>query len=83
MNKFMQWMLAAILICGMTTTLTSCSKDDDNNAIVQPVKEYFTGLCKRRDESEFAQLHQGGRPHRHVRHGRHVRGRTLPLVLRV
>jgi phosphoserine phosphatase len=35
-------MLAAILICGMTTTLTSCSKDDDNNAIVQPVKEYFT-----------------------------------------
>ena len=39
MNKFMQWMLAA---CGMTTTLTSCSKDDDNNAIVQPVKEYFT-----------------------------------------
>ena len=26
----------------MTTTLTSCSKDDDNNAIVQPVKEYFT-----------------------------------------
>ena len=42
MNKFMQWMLAAILICGMTTTLTSCSKDDDNNAIVQPVKEYFT-----------------------------------------
>ena len=38
----MQWVLAAILICGMTTTLTSCSKDDDNNAIVQPVKEYFT-----------------------------------------
>lgn len=41
MNKFMQWMLAAILICGMTTTLTSCSKDDDT-AVVQPVKEYFT-----------------------------------------
>ena len=42
MKKIMQWMLAATLICGMTTTLTSCSKDDDNNAIVQPVKEYFT-----------------------------------------
>ena len=36
-----QWMLAAILVCG-TGVLTSCSKDDDNRSITQPVKEYFT-----------------------------------------
>ena len=36
------WMIAAILtICG-ATVLTSCSNDDDNSAVVQPVKEYFT-----------------------------------------
>ena len=35
------WMLVAILVCG-TSVLTSCSKDDSNNAIVQPAKEYFT-----------------------------------------
>ena len=31
MNKIMQWMLAAILICG-ATTFTSCSSNDDNPA---------------------------------------------------
>ena len=36
------WMMAAILIISGTTVLTSCSKDDDNKAVVQPVKEYFT-----------------------------------------
>ena len=36
------WMMAAILIICGTTVLTSCSKDDDNKAVVQPVKEYFT-----------------------------------------
>ena len=42
MNKTKLWMLAAILfICG-ASVLTSCSKDDDNNTVVQPVKEYFT-----------------------------------------
>ena len=25
------WMMAAMLICGVMMTLTSCSKDDDNN----------------------------------------------------
>ena len=37
------WMIAAILtFCSMTTTLTSCSRDDDNNSeVVPPVKEYF------------------------------------------
>ena len=36
------WMLAAILVISGATVLTSCSKDDDNKAVVQPVKEYFT-----------------------------------------
>ena len=35
-------MLAAILVICGASVLTSCSKDDDNNAVVQPVKEYFT-----------------------------------------
>ena len=35
------WMIAALLIvCGMTTTLTSCSKDDDETTQA-PKKEYF------------------------------------------
>ena len=42
MSKTKLWMLAAILtFCG-ATVLTSCGKDDDNNTVVQPVKEYFT-----------------------------------------
>ena len=41
MKRMIQWMLAAILVCG-TGVLTSCSKDDDNRSITQPVKEYFT-----------------------------------------
>ena len=36
------WMLAAILVISGASVLTSCSKDDDNNAVVQPAKEYFT-----------------------------------------
>jgi phosphoserine phosphatase len=35
-------MIAAILVICGASVCTSCSKDDDNNAIVQPVKEYFT-----------------------------------------
>ena len=35
-------MLAAILVISGASVLTSCSKDDDNNAVVQPAKEYFT-----------------------------------------
>ena len=38
------WMFAAILtFCGLTTTLTSCSKDDDNNNkwVAPPAIEYF------------------------------------------
>jgi hypothetical protein len=31
MKKFMNWMLAAILICGTSVVLTSCSKSDDND----------------------------------------------------
>jgi hypothetical protein len=39
MRKMYVWTLAAILlICG-STVLTSCSKDDDNSQVVQPVKE--------------------------------------------
>ena len=42
MKKMYVWMFAAILtICG-TSVLTSCSKDDDNNSVVKPTKEYFT-----------------------------------------
>lgn len=38
------WMMAAILtLSGSTMVLTSCSKDDDNKTVEQPVKkEYFT-----------------------------------------
>ena len=42
MKKMTNWMLAAILLFCGANVLTSCSKDDDNNAIVQPAKEYFT-----------------------------------------
>ncbi len=43
MRQTKLWMLAAILtmICG-ASVLTSCSKDDDNNTVVPPTKEYFT-----------------------------------------
>ena len=43
MKKMKLWVYVAILtFCGMTTTLTSCSKDDDNNSTVNPPKkEYF------------------------------------------
>ena len=40
MKKMKKWMLAAILFCGTTTMLTSCSDDDDNS--VQHVKEMAT-----------------------------------------
>ena len=43
MRTIKLWMMAAILICGITV-LTSCSKDDNNKTVVQPpvAKEYFT-----------------------------------------
>ena len=42
-KKYLWMMLAAILIICGSTVLTSCSKDDDNKAVVQPTKkEYFT-----------------------------------------
>ena len=41
MKKILNWMFAAILVCG-ASVLTSCSKDD-NDTVVQPAaKEYFT-----------------------------------------
>ena len=42
MKQAKLWMIAAILLFCGTSVLTSCSKDDDNNAIVQPTKQYFT-----------------------------------------
>ena len=33
-----KWMLAAILICGTTTVLTSCSSNDDNPVEPETVK---------------------------------------------
>ena len=41
MNKFMQWMLAAILICG-TSVFASCGNDDDAAIVTPAAKEYFT-----------------------------------------
>jgi phosphoserine phosphatase len=43
MKKIQLCMLAAMLmLCGATTTLTSCGKDDDqNSSVVPPAKEYF------------------------------------------
>jgi len=32
MKKFMNWMLAAILICGASMVVTSCGDDDDDNS---------------------------------------------------
>jgi phosphoserine phosphatase len=43
MQRMKLWMMAAILVISGATVLTSCSKDDDNKTVVQPVtKEYFT-----------------------------------------
>ena len=42
MKQMKLWMMAAILIISGASVLTSCSKDDDNNAVVQPTKEYFS-----------------------------------------
>ena len=42
MKQVKLWMLAAILVISGATVLTSCSKDDDDNEVVQPAKEYFT-----------------------------------------
>ena len=43
MKQMRLWMCAVILIfSGMTTTLTACGKDDNNNGkVVPPAKEYF------------------------------------------
>ena len=38
MRKMKKWMLAAILICGTTTVLTSCSSNDDNPVEPETVK---------------------------------------------
>ncbi len=38
MRKMNKWMLAAILICGTTTVLTSCSSNDNNPAPTEPEK---------------------------------------------
>ena len=40
MKKNHLWMMAAILLCGLATVFTSCSKDDDDNT--QPKKEQIT-----------------------------------------
>ena len=43
MKRIRFWMMAAILLFCGATVLTSCSKDDDNSTVVQPItKEYFT-----------------------------------------
>ena len=39
MRKTKMWMLAAILICGTTAVLTSCSDKDDNPAPANPEEE--------------------------------------------
>ena len=39
MRKSKLWMLAAILTCGATMVLTSCSSKDDNPAPVKPDSE--------------------------------------------
>ena len=39
MRKLRMWMLAAILICGLTMVLTSCSDKGDNPVPVNPESE--------------------------------------------
>jgi len=31
MKKFFMWMMAAVMLCGVSTVLTSCSDDDDDD----------------------------------------------------
>ena len=38
------WVIVFTLICGLSTTLTSCSKDDDDSSVAR--KEYFTSWNK-------------------------------------
>ena len=41
MKKKYLWMMAAILVCGMMTALTSCSNDDD---AVEPEQQVYSGV---------------------------------------
>ena len=45
MKKKYLWMMAAILVCGMMTALTSCSNDDDTTILMAQFKQ-LTDLRK-------------------------------------
>ena len=51
------WMLAAILTCGATMVLTSCSKNDDNLAPTNPGGEVDVKIDYS-DDNNWVQTHK-------------------------
>ena len=57
-----KWMIAAILICGMTTVLTSCSDNQSNSATPsqQEMEESLVGLWQ--EEFDYQDVTEDGKP---------------------
>ena len=53
MRKMKKWMLAAILICGTTTVLTSCIAETDNPAPVNPEEEWTFEMNKQITDGNY------------------------------
>ena len=62
MMTMKKWMIAAILICGMTTVLTSCSDKDSNPATPsqQEMEESLVGLWQ--EEFDYQDVTEDGKP---------------------
>ena len=62
MMTMKKWMIAAILICGMTTVLTSCSDKDSNPATPsqQEMEESLVGLWQ--EEFDYQDVTKNGKP---------------------
>ena len=57
MKKINQWMLAAILTCGATMVITSCSSKDDNPVPVNPGSETEV-IIDYSDDNNWVQTHK-------------------------
>ena len=62
MMTMKKWMIAAILICGMTTVLTSCSDNQSNSATPsqQEMEESLVGLWQ--EEFDYQDVTEDGKP---------------------
>ena len=62
MMTMKKWMIAAILICGMTTVLTSCSDNQSNPATPsqQEMEESLVGLWQ--EEFDYQDVTEDGKP---------------------